>query len=68
VSAVLLNDSHLVTALPSQGAVVGGDVVEVAPAYDHAELTSLAGANVVYELLALLARQATSSLGNQPGA
>jgi len=64
VSAVLLNDSHLVTALPSQSAVVGGD----APAYDHAELTSLASANVVYELLALLARQATSSLEEQPGA
>ena len=35
--------------------VVGGDVVEVAPAYDHAELTALAAANVVYELLGLLA-------------
>ncbi|HKT03871.1 MAG TPA: agmatinase [Rugosimonospora sp.] len=36
--------------------LVGADVVEVAPAYDHAELTALAAANVVYELLALLAR------------
>jgi agmatinase len=35
--------------------LVGGDVVEVAPAYDHAELTTIAAANVVYELLALLA-------------
>jgi agmatinase len=35
--------------------LVGGDVVEVAPAYDHAELTALAAANVVYELLALFA-------------
>jgi agmatinase len=35
--------------------VVGADVMEVAPAYDHAELTTIAAANVVYELLGLLA-------------
>ena len=35
--------------------LVGGDVVEVAPAYDHAELTTIAAANVVYELLGLMA-------------
>lgn len=35
--------------------IVGADVVEVAPAYDHAELTTIAAANVVYELLGLLA-------------
>lgn len=39
--------------------LAGADVVEVAPAYDHAELTTVAAANVVYELLALLARQAS---------
>jgi agmatinase len=38
--------------------LVGADVVEVAPAYDHAELTSLAAANVAYELLGLFALQA----------
>jgi agmatinase len=38
--------------------LVGADVVEVAPAYDHAEVTSIAAANVVYDLLALFARQA----------
>jgi agmatinase len=38
--------------------LVGGDVVEVSPAYDHAELTALAAANVVYELLGLFALQA----------
>ena len=37
--------------------VVSGDVVEVAPAYDHAEITSLAAATVVYELICLLARR-----------
>jgi agmatinase len=38
--------------------MVGADVVEVAPAYDHAELTSLAAANVAYELLSLLTLRA----------
>lgn len=33
--------------------LVGMDVVEVAPAYDHAELTSLAGATIALELLHL---------------
>jgi agmatinase len=36
--------------------IAGADVVEVSPPYDHAELTALAAAQVVYELLALLAR------------
>jgi agmatinase len=35
--------------------VVGADVVEVAPAYDHADITSIAAANVAYELLTLMA-------------
>jgi agmatinase len=35
--------------------LVGADVVEVAPAYDHAELTALAAANLAYEFLALFA-------------
>ena len=34
--------------------LVGADVVEVSPAYDHAELTSVAAAHVGYELLALI--------------
>ncbi len=38
--------------------LAGADVVEVAPAYDHAELTALAAANVAYEFLGLFARQA----------
>ena len=35
--------------------LVAGDVVEVAPAYDHAEITSLAAATVVFELACLMA-------------
>lgn len=33
--------------------VIGGDVVEVSPAYDHAEITSLLAANLAYEILCL---------------
>ena len=35
---------------------VGMDMVEVAPAYDHAEITALAAATMVYEYLALRKR------------
>jgi len=34
--------------------VAGADVVEVSPAYDHAEMTSVAAAHVCFELLALM--------------
>ncbi len=34
--------------------LVGADLVEVSPAYDHAELTAIAAAHIGYELLALL--------------
>jgi agmatinase len=34
--------------------VVGGDVVEVSPAYDHAEMTTIAAAHVAYDLLSLM--------------
>src|SRR5215469_4041262 len=34
--------------------LAGADVVEVAPAYDHAEITSIAAAHVIYELMALM--------------
>src|SRR6202042_61234 len=40
--------------------VVGADVVEVAPAYDHAELTALAAANLAYEVLGLLSLRRSS--------
>jgi agmatinase len=35
--------------------VVGADVVEVAPPFDHAEVTAIAAANMAYEILALMA-------------
>ena len=33
--------------------LVGADVVEVSPAYDHAEITALAAAHVAYELISV---------------
>ena len=34
---------------------IGADVVEISPPYDHAELTSLLGAALVFEFLSLMA-------------
>ncbi|MFF2243778.1 agmatinase [Arthrobacter sp. NPDC058130] len=39
--------------------IVGGDVVEVAPAYDHAGVTGLAAAHTAWELLTLMGLSAT---------
>ena len=39
--------------------VVGADIVEVAPAYDHAEITGIAAAHVAYELMSVLAEAMT---------
>jgi agmatinase len=36
--------------------LVSADVVEVAPAYDHAELTSTAAATIVFELINIIAK------------
>jgi agmatinase len=35
--------------------LVAGDVVEVAPAYDHAEITALAAATIAFEMINLIA-------------
>jgi len=45
--------------------VVSADIVEVAPAYDHAELTGIAAAHVAYELLSVMSIRPGSSV--QPG-
>jgi agmatinase len=47
---------------------VGADVVEVAPAYDHAEITGIAAAHVAYDLVSLLAlnlEQADPTVGTE---
>lgn len=40
--------------------VVGADVVEVAPAYDHAQITAIAASHVLYELLCAMAPRGDS--------
>jgi agmatinase len=41
--------------------VVGADIVEVSPPYDHAEITGIAAAHVAYELLSVLALNSARS-------
>jgi agmatinase len=52
-----LSSRELLAIVRSLGAVnlVGADIVEVAPAYDHAEITGIAAAHVGYELLSAMA-------------
>jgi Arginase family len=38
--------------------LVSADLIEVAPAYDHAEITSIAAATVVFDIIALLSKRA----------
>jgi agmatinase len=40
--------------------IVSADVVEVAPAYDHAQVTGIAAAEIIYELLTLMALRGAS--------
>jgi agmatinase len=41
--------------------LVGADVVEVAPPYDHAEITTLAAATVMFDMITLMALQTAAS-------
>jgi agmatinase len=52
-----LSSRELLAALRSFAGLnlVGADIVEVAPAYDHAQITGIAAAHVGYELLSSLA-------------
>lgn len=43
--------------------LVGADIVEVAPAYDHAEITGIAAAHAAYELVSAMAPTAQSDRG-----
>lgn len=40
--------------------VIGGDFVEVSPPYDHGQITSILAANLVFELLSVMALQAAT--------
>lgn len=48
---------ELIRGLGAQN-LIGMDVVEVSPAYDHAEITAIAAATVAHDWLCLLAEQA----------
>jgi agmatinase len=48
--------------------IVGADVVEVSPAYDHAQLTGIAASHVVYELVTLMAARIGAGRADGAGA
>ncbi|WKD58382.1 Guanidinobutyrase [Corynebacterium capitovis DSM 44611] len=43
--------------------VVGADIVEVSPSYDHAELTGIAASHVAYDLITLIADNRSGNHG-----
>jgi agmatinase len=54
-----LSSAEALTILRALGQLelVGMDVVEVAPAYDHADITAIAAATIAHDLLCLLAQR-----------
>jgi agmatinase len=60
-----LTSRELLSILRSFAALnlVGADIVEVAPAYDHAEVTGIAAAHAAYELVSAMAPTAESDRG-----
>jgi agmatinase len=50
------------------GQLVATDVVEVSPAYDHAEITALAAATLAYEMMSLMAVAASATSHGDSGA
>ncbi len=41
--------------------LVGADVVEVAPAYDHAQITAVAASHVAYEIISAMTPSAETA-------
>ena len=46
--------------------IVGADVVEVSPAYDHAEITGIAASHVCYDLITLMADRIANKKTSTP--
>jgi agmatinase len=46
--------------------IIGADVVEVAPAYDHAEITCLAAATVAFDLITLMSKTGSTAPDSTP--
>jgi agmatinase len=55
----------MLRALPGDQ-IVAADVVEVSPPFDHAEITSLAAATVLYDVMSLIARPSQPSGPEEP--
>jgi agmatinase len=51
-----MTSRELLTMLRTLDRLVGADVVEVSPAYDHAEITGIAAAHVAYEIISVMAK------------
>ena len=41
--------------------LVGADIVEFAPAYDHAQITAIAASHIAYEIISAMTRETTSA-------
>ncbi|HEU0205403.1 MAG TPA: agmatinase [Pseudolysinimonas sp.] len=41
--------------------LVGADIVEVAPAYDHAQLTAIAASHITYEIISAMTKETASA-------
>lgn len=65
-----LSSAQALAIVRGLGAVnwIGADVVEVAPAYDHGEITAIAAASIGYEWLCLLARAKRGDAPDAPPA
>lgn len=63
------SSARILSALRLLGAIemVGADVVEVAPPYDHADITAIAGATVAQHYLGLLAEKKAGKSGPDNG-
>jgi agmatinase len=48
--------------------VIGADIVEVSPPYDHAEITGIAAAHVAYELISVFALNSAGARSDAPPA
>ncbi|MEU2871054.1 agmatinase [Streptomyces olivoreticuli] len=50
----------------SECRLVSADVVEVAPAYDHADITAVAASHVAYEMVSIMSKQMAPAYWSKP--
>jgi len=56
-----LTSRELLAMLRAVDNLAGADIVEVSPAYDHAEITGIAAAHVAYEIVSVMAKGQAAS-------